>query len=477
MSATNTATVSIRFEADGKGGVKAIRKIGDESKKAGDKGKKAFKGSADSLSRYNQKANLAIGITSRLGGAFTGLTAAAALGGFVSLLSDGVMSLAEYERLGLRTEALIRATGNAAGLGAVELKKYADQLDLATLGDRDNIIAGINALQTFRSVQGETFTRAISLSGDLAEVLGGDLRSQVVQLGKALEDPITGLTSLRRVGVSFTEQQQEQIKSLVASNEKLEAQRRILDEIETQVGGSAEGAAGGMLGKLDSLNFQWRAFKETLASSVGASELAADGIETLTRSLEHLNKMMAPDVISMIEREIAGLESRLKIYERLGGSGSAALDKINARLATLRSSLAELRDPLGDLSIDYGKWDDGLEKTNKNVKDAAKFTKDLESQILALDEAVRQSNANPWDPINFDLDSGGIDEVAAAIQKIELERNNQRIESARKIAQNMALRSRLWQLVGWLGRGVRPHGGAVRAHGQCHAREFFELLL
>jgi hypothetical protein len=105
-------------------------------------------------------------------------------------------------------------------------------------------------MQTFRAVSGDTFDRSIELSVDLAEVLGTDLRSQVVQLGKALEDPITGLTALRRVGVSFTESQKEQIKTLVASGEALKAQGIILDTISKQVGGAAEGAAGGLSARL-----------------------------------------------------------------------------------------------------------------------------------------------------------------------------------------------------------------------------------
>ncbi len=289
MSATNTATVSIKIEVDGKGGIKAIREVGDESKKAGDKGAKAFKGSADAIGAYSGRAGKALDATRLLGGAFAGITAVGALGGFISLLKDSVISLANFERLGLRTDSLIRATGNAAGLSRKALEDYAKQLDLATLGDRDGIMQAINALQTFRSVQGETFTRAISLASDLSEVLGVDLRGQVVQLGKALEDPITGMTALRRVGVSFTQQQMDQAKALVQSNQKLEAQRMILDEIERQVGGSAAAAAGGLLGKLDTLNYRWRELKEQLADSVGASKLASGGIDMLSKSLEKLS--------------------------------------------------------------------------------------------------------------------------------------------------------------------------------------------
>jgi hypothetical protein len=65
---------------------------------------------------------------------------------------------------------------------------------------------------------------------------------------------------------------------------------------------------------------------------------------------------------------------------------------------------------------------------------AAKAAGELEKQIKALDAAIKASNENPWDPIGYDIDTGGIDEVAAGIQKIELERNNRRLETLRNIA-------------------------------------------
>jgi phenylpyruvate tautomerase PptA (4-oxalocrotonate tautomerase family) len=218
--------------------------------------------------------------------------AAAAFGTAVAAsIASGVKSYAELERKILRTESIIKATGNAAQLSSKQLVDLANRLDLATLNDRDAILDAINAMQTFRAVSGDVFTRSIELAVDLAEVLGTDLRSQVVQLGKALEDPITGLTALRRVGVSFTESQKEQIKTLVASGEALKAQGIILDTISKQVGGAAEGAAGGLSGKVDTLSFRWREFKESLASSEAVISSIGGALDSLAATLEKLATM------------------------------------------------------------------------------------------------------------------------------------------------------------------------------------------
>ena len=64
-----------------------------------------------------------------------------------------------------------------------------------------------------------------------------------MQLGKALEDPIKGITALARSGVTFTEQEKEKIKVLVESGQILEAQNMVLGAIEKQVGGTAAASA------------------------------------------------------------------------------------------------------------------------------------------------------------------------------------------------------------------------------------------
>jgi hypothetical protein len=71
----------------------------------------------------------------------------------------------------------------------------------------------------------------------------GSAESNATQLGKALNDPIKGITALNRAGIQFTEDQKALIQSLVESGKMLEAQDMILAEIEAQVGGTAAATA------------------------------------------------------------------------------------------------------------------------------------------------------------------------------------------------------------------------------------------
>ncbi len=331
--------------------------------------------------------------------------AAIAIGELAAATWDGVKSSAEWERKLLRTQSLIKATGNAAGFQVTELSEFAKQLDLATLADRDDITKSINILQTFRAVHGDVFKRAIKDVLDLSEVYETDLKSQTIQMGKALTDYKLGLTALRRVGVDFTEQQKKQIEAFFESGHAMEGQIEILKVIEGQVGGAAVGAAGGLIGKMDTLNFKWREYKENLANATGATKLANKAIEILIGTLDSMNKKIAPDTQTLIEQEIAGLESRLKIFEKIGGHGGKAFDKIKSRIQTLQNSLEELRNPTGDLSIDYGNLNDVIESSEKSFLDAEEAVRKLDSAINTFFNDLDQyeKHLGPMIDKNIDL--------------------------------------------------------------------------
>ena len=133
---------------------------------------------------------------------------------------------------------MLKATGDASGLTAGEIANFAEEMEAATLASAESVMDAASILATFRSVAGDTFTRALRLAQDLAAVFGQDLRGSAVQLGKALEDPVEGINALRRVGVSFTASQRDLIASLVETGQTAAAQKVILDALEQQVGGA-----------------------------------------------------------------------------------------------------------------------------------------------------------------------------------------------------------------------------------------------
>jgi hypothetical protein len=123
----------------------------------------------------------------------------------------------------------------------------ANEINLAI--DAETIKLTQSKLLTFKELAGSAdeaggaFDRATMAALDLAAAGFGSAETNATQLGKALQDPIKGLTALTRSGVTFTKQEKENIKTLVESGQTLKAQDLILQAIETQVGGTAQATA------------------------------------------------------------------------------------------------------------------------------------------------------------------------------------------------------------------------------------------
>jgi len=174
------------------------------------------------------------GVGAALSGiAVAGLAAAAGLAGAMSVTIAARKQVAKLE-------AVVASTGMAAGFTAAEIIDFADSLELVNDVNADVTTSAAAVLATFTQIKGDVFKEALVSAQDLSAVMGQDMQSSIVQIGKALNDPITGLTALRRVGVSFTEQQREQITQMVKSGDVMGAQKAILEELKTEFGGAAK---------------------------------------------------------------------------------------------------------------------------------------------------------------------------------------------------------------------------------------------
>jgi hypothetical protein len=147
--------------------------------------------------------------------AFAGVMSARAV---VDFIGGSVKAFMAAEESNVRFQAVLKATGGVAGVTAQAISDYAGRMQNLT-GVSDEVIKdGAAILATFKSIKSDAFDRTMTAAMDLSAVFGQDLKSSVTQLGKALEDPERGLTALRRVGVSFSKDQQEVIKDLAETN-------------------------------------------------------------------------------------------------------------------------------------------------------------------------------------------------------------------------------------------------------------------
>lgn len=190
---------------------------------------------------------------SGLGGKIAGIGALlAGIGGGVALvgLFKGAISEAtEAQKVMGQTGAVIKSTGGAAGLTADQFGSLATNLSNVSGVDDEIIQQGENVLATFTQVKNgvgagnDIFTQATGSALDMSKAMGTDLQSSIVQVGKALQNPVEGVGALQRVGVRLTDQQKEQVKAFVASGDVMSAQKIILKELSTEFGGTAAAVA------------------------------------------------------------------------------------------------------------------------------------------------------------------------------------------------------------------------------------------
>lgn len=163
------------------------------------------------------------------------------------LLALGVASVkafADAEDAIAQVESAVKSTGMAAGKTTDQLEKAATALMKISVYDDDEILGKVTAnLLTFTRVTGDTFDKAQLAVLNLASRLKMDLQSATIMVGKALNDPVAGLTALRRAGVQLTDDQADLVKRFVEVNDIASAQKIILGELETQFGGAAQAAA------------------------------------------------------------------------------------------------------------------------------------------------------------------------------------------------------------------------------------------
>jgi hypothetical protein len=170
----------------------------------------------------------------------------AGIGAVAYTLKTGLKEWTESTKVAAQTRAVIKSTGGVANVTAKQVSGLSTALMKKSGTDDEAIASGENLLLTFKNIRNEVgrgndiFTQATKATLDLSVAFHKDMHSSAILVGKALNDPIKGLTALQRVGVTFTSAQKEQIKALENSGHHLQAQKIIMKELRSEVGGSAE---------------------------------------------------------------------------------------------------------------------------------------------------------------------------------------------------------------------------------------------
>ena len=168
----------------------------DKAERANTKWKRKVKKNVEEVSRA-LKVTLAAG-------------AAAASAALVAV----VRASGEQEKAIAQVEARLKSTGGVAGRTSEQLQELASALQKSTTFGDEVVLNLQSLLLAFTNIRGEVFDRTIPAILDLSTAVGQDLTSTVRQVGRALDDPIKGLSALSRTGITFTKEQEKVIKAV-----------------------------------------------------------------------------------------------------------------------------------------------------------------------------------------------------------------------------------------------------------------------
>jgi hypothetical protein len=174
------------------------------------------------------------------------IPATAALGAFAGFMVNAAKGAEEARQANQRLGNVLDSMG--FGEATDRVTAYAESLEKTIAVDADVIKATQTQLATFSNLTktvdkaGGAFDRATLAVLDMqAAGVGG--ANSAIALGKAMQNPIKGITALAKSGIDFTDAEKEKIKALTESGRLLEAQDMILKAIEKQVGGTAKESA------------------------------------------------------------------------------------------------------------------------------------------------------------------------------------------------------------------------------------------
>jgi hypothetical protein len=250
-----------------------------------------------------------------------------------------ISNIEEAEAAASQLDAAFKATGANARLTRSSLDDLASSIQRTTTYSDDLVKQAESILLTFRQVRGDAFERTIKVSTDLAARLGIDLVSAVRQVGRAINDPVQGLSLLRRSGIQFTESQAELIKRLVETGQAAKAQELILTELEGRYKGAAAAARNTLGGSLAGLkNAFGDLFEGTKESTSG-----------LVKSINGISEALSdPKIKEGIDVLVTGLLKIVELTIRSAGAFGSLLGKMNeiSKNEFFRSSLGLLGRPV-----------------------------------------------------------------------------------------------------------------------------------
>jgi hypothetical protein len=310
---------------------------------------------------------------------------------FNKVVFDSIKALGEQEKAEAKIERVLKTTGHAAKLTSTELKSYARHIAETTEFADELVLSAEAMLLTFTKINGEVFKDALAISADMSVAFGQDLKSSVIQVGKALNDPAKGFTALRRIGVSFSKEQEKLIKGFMSVNDLASAQKVILDELQTEFGGVASNVGNSAM-TVAQLGNAWGDFMEVFGETV--APVVTPALKSLTEFFQWFQSDLVKTESTL--RSWGATEADIKKHNALflqtEIAMSEARNKVNLDNISHQTQAIAVVHNMADALANQVKESDGLRKSMLDANDTlTKFgfgTDETRNQLLAFFSTV-----------------------------------------------------------------------------------------
>ena len=269
-----------------------------------------------------------------------------------AIVKNGIIGSVEawekQEQANAQTNAVLISTKGIAGMTAKSVNDLAERISYMSTMDDVAIQSAENMLLTFTHIGKDIFPQATQAVVDMSIALGQDLKNTSIQVGKALQDPILGVTALRRVGVAFNQTQRDTLKQLVETGHGMEAQKIILNELATEFGGSATAKLNTFGGKME-----WAKNRiEDLQKGLGAGLVNSltVSISSTSNFFNEIQKLSSELTIVQKNLRDAFSSGNIKNIESAKTAVTKAQDEINKKTEEMRVSIQETQIKWADFA-------------------------------------------------------------------------------------------------------------------------------
>jgi hypothetical protein len=328
------------------------------------------------------------------------------------VVGESINAFAEQEASTARLNAVLKSTGGIVGLTSKELIDLSGQFQNTTRFGDEVIQSAEAVMLTFTKIGKDVFPEALMAAANMAETLGTDLQSAVVQVGKTMND-FSGYTALKRAGVSFTEEQINMIEGFKETNDLASYQALILEELNTEFGGVAQAMGDTTAGSFAKLDNAIGDLSESFGALILSVTPAIDAAIGFVNALNDIVTISA----KMDTKSISQYSSILEKMVEDGYSIDEALEGVATITGKTKYQAEQLYLINDDLKTIYQEQRDLLEEQNT-----------LSSEILAnMLEALgreqdriqvekdRQTEAEKW----LSDYTGYLNEIETELDKVE----------------------------------------------------------